>query len=141
MYKSNFDGFGRAGLKFSILLLFTSGVAEAGSNNFLFSSKWELKRQSWEINSPQPVLARHFPRHKNSNHKKATAALLAFPLPFGIVGLHRVYLGTAPYVPLIYIATVGGCFGILPLIDFVVIIATKDLDTYSAQPGIFMWNQ
>src|SRR3954470_16340854 len=48
--------------------------------------------------------------------RKLTAAILAFPFPFGIVGIHRIYLGSAPYVPVVYIATLGGVFGLLPFI-------------------------
>src|ERR1700740_1575121 len=61
-------------------------------------------------------------------NKKITAAILAFPFPFGIVGLHRIYMGTKPYVPVVYIATVGGVFGILPFIDFCAITLDKDFE-------------
>lgn len=64
---------------------------------------------------------------------------MAFPIPFGIVGLHRIYLGTQPYVPVVYIATVGGCFGILPMIDFIVIILEKDIQLLTNNPRVFMW--
>ena len=73
--------------------------------------------------------------------KKWAAALLAFPL-FGITGAHRVYLGTIPIMPLAYMATLGG-FGILPLIDFIVILATpKDkLDEFYENGKVFMWGK
>ncbi len=73
--------------------------------------------------------------------KKWVAALLAFPL-FGITGAHRVYLGTEPYIPLVYLATLGG-FGILPLVDFIVILCTpkEKLDQYYDNGGVFMWGK
>src|SRR5690349_25070067 len=61
---------------------------------------------------PSPFLEKI--KQRRSKNKKVTAALLAFPFPCGIVGLHRIYLGSAPYVPIVYIATIGGAFGILP---------------------------
>jgi TM2 domain-containing membrane protein YozV len=78
-------------------------------------------------------------KNKRKKNKRVVAAILAFPFPFGIVGLHRIYLGTAPYVPVVYIGTVGGVLGILPFIDFCMIVLDKDLDRYSENKKIFMW--
>lgn len=75
-------------------------------------------------------------------HKKhrLVAALLAFPL--GVFGLHRIYMHTSPLVPLVYIATFGGLFGVLPFIDFVLILLNKDIHlTYTSNPHIFMWQK
>ncbi|MBL7884955.1 MAG: hypothetical protein JNL69_12860 [Bacteroidia bacterium] len=71
--------------------------------------------------------------------KKALSALFAFPFPFGFMGAHRVILGTKPWVPVVYVATLGGCFGLLPLIDFFVITLSKDISQYENNPNIFMW--
>lgn len=71
--------------------------------------------------------------------KKFVAALFAFPFPLGFMGAHRVMLGTKPWVPVVYVATFGGCFGILPLIDFCVITFSKDLTPYENNSNIFMW--
>lgn len=86
---------------------------------------------------PNPLLKRFRDKHKNT--KKITAAILAFPLPFGIVGLHRIYMGCAPYVPVVYIASLGGAFGLLPLIDFCVILRDKTTEAYSNNEKVFMW--
>lgn len=86
---------------------------------------------------PNPLLLMF--RKKQAKNKKAVAAVLAFPFPFGMVGLHRIYLGTAPYVPIVYIGTVGGGFGILPFIDFCVILLDKDITRYHENKKIFMW--
>lgn len=71
--------------------------------------------------------------------RKLIAAGLACPVPFGILGLHRIYLGTRPFVPLVYIGTLGGCLGILPLIDMVVILIEKDTERFDQNSRIFMW--
>lgn len=86
---------------------------------------------------PFPFLKRI--KEKQFNKRKLTAALLAFPFPFGIVGLHRIYLGTKPYVPVAYIASLGGIFGVLPLVDFFVILFDKDFDQYNNNPKVLMW--
>ena len=75
-------------------------------------------------------------------HKKhrLIAALLAFPL--GVFGLHRIYMHSAPIIPFIYIVTAGGLFGVLPFIDFVLILLNKDIHlTYTSNPHLFMWQK
>jgi TM2 domain-containing membrane protein YozV len=72
---------------------------------------------------------------------KLIAAILAFPFPFGMIGLHRIYLGTKPWVPIVYVCTLGGCFGVLPFIDFVVILLQDEesLKQYQNNSKVFMW--
>lgn len=76
---------------------------------------------------------------KSIRKKKIVSAICAFPFPLGFVGAHRVMLGTKPWVPVVYVATFGGCFGLLPLIDFCVITFSKDIEQYENNPNIFMW--
>jgi TM2 domain-containing membrane protein YozV len=78
---------------------------------------------------------------KKEKRKKLIAAISAFPFPFGFVGAHRVILGTKPWVPVVYVATFGGCFGILPLIDFIVIICNNDVEKFENNPNVFMWTK
>ena len=74
-----------------------------------------------------------------NRRKKIIASILAFPFPFGIIGLHRIYLGSKPYVPLAYIASLGGEIGIIPFIDFIVLVTTKDVKKYQDNPNLIMW--
>jgi len=89
------------------------------------------------VQRPNPL--RYAFKKKVKKNRKVTAAILAFPFPFGIVGVHRIYLGTKPYVPVAYIATLGGVFGILPFIDFCVILGSKDVDRFVNNGKVFMW--
>ncbi|HEU4716414.1 MAG TPA: TM2 domain-containing protein [Bacteroidia bacterium] len=77
---------------------------------------------------------------KRAANDRFIAAVLAFPVPFGILGLHRIYLGTAPYVPVVYIVTAGG-FGLLPLLDFIAIVSASDeeFESFHGNPNVFMW--
>jgi TM2 domain-containing membrane protein YozV len=86
---------------------------------------------------PNPLLKLF--KTKQKKNKRITAAVLAFPFPFGIVGLHRIYLGTAPYVPVAYIGSLGGIFGVLPFIDFCVLLLDKDEKRYIDNKKVFMW--
>lgn len=90
-----------------------------------------------ELQRPHPILkALREPVKKN---KKLACAIMAFPFPFGIVGLHRIYMGTSPYVPVVYIASLGGVFGILPLIDFIVILSKPNPEEFFGNRKVFMW--
>jgi len=91
----------------------------------------------YSIKRPNPLF--FIFKKKQTKNKKIVAALLAFPFPFGMVGLHRIYLGTAPYVPIVYIGTLGGGFGILPFIDFCVLLLDKDVTRYNENKKVFMW--
>jgi TM2 domain-containing membrane protein YozV len=76
---------------------------------------------------------------REKSRKKFVSALFAFPFPFGFMGAHRVMLGTKPWVPVVYVVTFGGCFGVIPLIDFFVITFSKDISKYEDNSAIFMW--
>jgi hypothetical protein len=55
------------------------------------------------------------------------------------VGLHRIYLGSKPILPVFYALTLGGVMGIIPIIDLIVIISTKDIRKYVKNNQILMW--
>lgn len=76
---------------------------------------------------------------RKQRRAKALSATFAFPFPFGFVGAHRVLLGTKPWVPVVYVATFGGCFGLLPLIDFCAIVFDKSGEKYLENDNVFMW--
>lgn len=70
-------------------------------------------------------------------------AVVAIVLDFflGGLGIHRFYLGTETLTGIGYILTCGGIFGIVPLIDFIVlIIDNQDISKYVDNPKFFMWN-
>jgi TM2 domain-containing membrane protein YozV len=69
-------------------------------------------------------------------------AIVAIALDFflGGFGIHRFYLGTEVLTGVGYILTCGGIFGIVPLVDFVVlIIDNADISPYINNPNFFMW--
>lgn len=73
--------------------------------------------------------------------KKFITSILAFPLPFGFIGLHRIYLGTDPWVPIAYLCTGGGGCGLLPLIDFIYLVTAneEEFKKYENNPRLFMF--
>ena len=73
-----------------------------------------------------------------SDKEAAIALLLDFFL--GGFGVHRFYLGTEVLTGVGYILTCGGIFGIVPLVDFIVlIIDLDDISKYVDNPRFFMW--
>lgn len=70
--------------------------------------------------------------------KHVRAKAIVFTLLTGLLGGHRVYLGTRPGAPIIYSITLGG-FGILPLVDLAHLIFTKDLSKFEQNQKIIMW--
>lgn len=72
-------------------------------------------------------------------HKKLKVVLLTLLL--GHFGVHRIYLGAAPNVPVIYSSTLGGGLGLLPLLDLIAILSTKDLEQFSNNDKVFMWSK
>jgi TM2 domain-containing membrane protein YozV len=78
----------------------------------------------------------HGKENRLSEHKKWVAVTLNITL--GMFGVHRLYLGTSPKVPVIYTFTLGGG-GIIILGDLVAIISAKDLEKYTYDPKVIMW--
>ena len=63
---------------------------------------------------------------------------ILFTVFTGLFGGHRIYFGTHHRTPIIYSVTLGG-LGILPLVDLVNIIFTKDLSKFDNKTQIIMW--
>jgi len=78
----------------------------------------------------------HNPKPKK---RKLKATLLSIFL--GHFGVHRIYLGTSAEVPVAYSLTLGGGLGLLPLIDAIAIISTKDLEKFSNNDKVIMWSE
>lgn len=75
----------------------------------------------------------------SGNKEAVVAILLDFFL--GEFGVHRFYLGTEVMTGIGYIITCGGIFGIVPLVDFIVLIINMDdISKYVNNPKFFMWN-
>ncbi|MBR1769611.1 MAG: TM2 domain-containing protein [Bacteroidales bacterium] len=69
----------------------------------------------------------------------AAAAICFF---LGEIGIHRMYLGSSPLMWLYYGVTCCGIFGIVPLIDFIVLIVDgvqNNIGKYCGNSSYFMW--
>lgn len=60
----------------------------------------------------------------------------------GGFGVHRHYMGTRPFMWGIYTLTFGGIFGIVPFVDWVMLLiglAENDITKYCGNTKFFMW--
>ena len=60
----------------------------------------------------------------------------------GWCGIHRHYLGTAPFMWALYLFTAGGIFGIVDFVDFVMLIVgtvDNNITKYVGNRKFFMW--
>jgi TM2 domain-containing membrane protein YozV len=78
-------------------------------------------------------------KNRNINKIKIIAVTLAVTL--GVLGVHRLYLGTKSLVPISYTLTLGGGMAILPIIDIIYIISAEDINQITNNDFIFMWNK
>jgi hypothetical protein len=65
---------------------------------------------------------------------------ILFTIFTGILGGHRIYLGTHHRTPIIYSLTFGG-LGILAFIDLIHIIFTEDLTIFQDKSQMIMWRK
>lgn len=68
--------------------------------------------------------------------------LVAILLDFFLdgLGIHRFYLGTKTMTGIGYILTCGGIFGLVPLIDLIVLAVNfDDISAFVDNPKFFMW--
>jgi TM2 domain-containing membrane protein YozV len=126
-----------------LMMLFTGKLFSVQSTSLLFtvrlnSSDTLLTGNNRHVLSEE-LLIKHFPKMDEVKRKKLLSAALAFPFPFGFMGAHRVMLGCKPWIPVVYVATFGGCFGLVPLIDFIAILNSKNLSEFENNPKVFMW--
>lgn len=75
---------------------------------------------------------------EKSDVKFKRGKAIIFTVLTGFLGGHRIYLGTHHRTPIIYSVTLGG-LGILPLVDLINIIFTKDISKFEDKSQIIMW--
>jgi TM2 domain-containing membrane protein YozV len=120
----------------TVLFLFTALAGFSNSKYVIDDAQVEsLMEQSVAVQFDAESLA----SMQAGDPQAMVAAVLAFFL--GGFGIHRVYLGGKVGLVFIYFFTCGGIFGIVPLIDFVVLLMnSSDISSYVGNDSFFMWN-
>ncbi len=101
----------------------------------LISESFSILHSQFSIDSVQ------FETQFSQSRKDPIIAwLISFPV--GFLGLHRVYLGTDVKTVLLYIVTAGGFLGIVPMVDWILLlkgIQTGDISKYVGNRKFLMW--
>lgn len=75
---------------------------------------------------------------KKSKGDNVRLTAIALNISLGLLGVHRLYLGTDVKIAAAYALTCGGgC--ILWLVDLGLLIGTKDITPFLDNPRLFMW--
>lgn len=121
------------------LLIFLCFVAKA-NDNFALTENELLMLTELELEKNQEF---HFFVYDEAQEQEEPVKFkrgkaILFTVFTGLFGGHRVYFGTHHRTPIIYSVTLGG-LGILPFVDLVHIIFTKDLSKFDNKTQIIMW--
>ncbi len=125
------------------MLIGTSKASNSQSDAVLSTFKQlvinesELATQEVKLPSEKKIKLIALLQSATVENKKVTAAILTLTL--GMLGVHRIYLGTAPYIPAVYLFTFGGGFFVLPIIDLIMILTTNDIAKFENNNKILMW--
>ena len=75
------------------------------------------------------------------NHKdNARLVAIALNVSLGMLGVHRLYLGTDVKVPIVYTLTFGGG-GVLWLVDLGFLVFSKDIQPFLNNKHLFMFSR
>lgn len=134
----------------ALILLFSVGfAAETQAAKYkldnqkvdqMFEQATTVPLNLFDVSSPEADMAgtMAFAPPKRSAKDPLVAILLDFFL--GGLGIHRFYLGTKTFTGIGYILTCGGIFGVVPLIDLIVLaINYDDISQFVDNPKFFMW--
>lgn len=130
-------------LIFSVLMVFAMGAKanyalDESRLNQAFANATEVQLASL-LESPSALnLAGVNTFYVASEKNAIVAALLAFFL--GGIAIHRYYLGTKATMILYYFCTCGGIGGIVPFVDFIVLLVdSNDISKYCNNEKFLMW--
>lgn len=113
--------------------IFTNGVlARNEARVFARTKKMEMKTQRKAERYWRGTPVRTFAAV--DKFEQGMALLLCFFL--GTLGIHRLYLQSNPIIILWYFITIGGFFGLIPLIDFIRLIMGQT-DHYQGNSNLF----
>ena len=121
---------------FFVIFCLTTIALKANDIKFKFISEqiqFVEKVQEGLVNDSITLLVQ-----KKVKFRRGKAIL--FTVFTGFLGGHRIYFGSHHRTPIIYSLTFGG-LGLLPLIDLIHIIFTKDLSKYQDKSHIIMWGK
>lgn len=129
-----------------VMTLFISSVSFASSNKYAIDDNAveAAFASSIEVNAFDMANANLLGLEGGATLSAAPNAWVAFALTWvvGGLGIHRVYLGGRPALIPIYFFTCGGIFGIVPFVDWIVLLIgaiNDDITKFVDNDKFFMW--
>lgn len=122
-----------------LAIAFSASAANYKVDNNAIDNLIENAEEVYTLDIAAPAAA-NLPAVSQKEVNSTTALILNFFL--GYFGVHRHYLGTAPGMWALYTFTVGGIFGIVDMIDFIMLIigvVNNDISKYINNRKFFMW--
>jgi len=122
-----------------LAIAFSASAANYKVDNNAIDNLIENAEEVYTLDIAAPAAA-NLPTVSQKEVNSTTALILNFFL--GYFGVHRHYLGTAPGMWALYTFTVGGIFGIVDMIDFIMLIigvVNNDISKYINNRKFFMW--
>ena len=133
-----------------ILLLFLAVLLTSFLDGEAGAAKYKLNNQKvdglFETATSADIGMLHFSslnmKHFETSEVQEKDPMVAILLDIfvGTLGVHRFYLGTKTMTGIGYILTCGGIFGVVPLVDLIVLaVDYEDISPYVDNPAFFMW--
>lgn len=91
-----------------------------------------------ETSSNTYSLRHAFSVNDTTREENPRVVAIILDITLGILGMHRLYLGTDLKVPIFYTLTLGGGT-ILWLVDLGLLIFSNDIKKFMNNPRLFMW--
>ena len=130
----------------SLMIIFTMGVFAASSDYYVDDMAVEetLESSTQVVFNPSSSQFGEDFLNMTSIEAGDPNPWVAFALSWflGGLGIHRVYLGGKGTLILIYIITCGGIFGIIPLVDWIVLLIgaiNDDIGSFVNNDSFIMW--
>lgn len=131
-------------MKLTLTLFFSCLLTFSLFSNSSSIDYFQLEDMDLQISAPNnldEIILFPYRLPSDSSVHKTKLIAVALAITLGAFGVHRLYLGTEPIVPIAYTLTLGGGFLILPLIDVFYILAAKDINQITNNNNVFIWNK
>ncbi len=125
-------------MKFSLIGLLILIFVQKGISNNVTELTYQDFSVIVELQNDSTIITTQEEQQEVKKVKFKRGKAIIFTVLTGFLGGHRIYLGTHHRTPIIYSVTLGG-LGILPVVDLINIIFTKDINKFDNKTQIIMW--
>jgi TM2 domain-containing membrane protein YozV len=123
-------------LLLSALLAFTTECAQGQIRQRLQSTAGKIVFRESDDNTFE--MREAFRKGAFGSSENPRLVAIALDITLGVLGMHRLYLGTSLKVPIFYTLTLGGgC--VLWVVDLGLLIFSKDIEPFKNNSHLFMW--